>query len=111
MRNNKQLATNLIANIISFGVSFGISFFLSPYIISNVGKEALGFVSLANDFVNYIALFTIALNSMASRFITIKIHKNELEDASYYFNSLFVGFTIASVFILVISCLIISNGI
>ena len=77
MRNNKQLATNLIANIISFGVSFGISFFLSPYIISNVGKEAHGFVSLANDFVNYIALFTIALNSMASRFITIKIHKND----------------------------------
>ena len=38
MRNNKQLATNLIANIISFGVSFGISFFLSPYIISNVGS-------------------------------------------------------------------------
>lgn len=105
MRNNKQLATNLIANIISFGVSFGISFFLSPYIISNVGKEAHGFVSLANDFVNYIALFTIALNSMASRFITIKIHKNELEDASYYFNSLFVGNIFISVLLIVPSIL------
>lgn len=105
MRNHKQLTINLIANIVSFGVTFGISFFLSPYIISNVGKEAYGFVSLANDFVNYIALFTIALNSMASRFITIKIHKNELEEATYYFNSLFVGNIFISLLLVIPSVL------
>lgn len=105
MRNNKQLVINLAANIVSFGVTFGISFFLSPYVISNVGKEAHGFVSLANDFVNYIALFTIALNSMASRFITIKIHKKEIEDATYYFNSLFIGNIFISILLIVPSVL------
>ena len=91
MNGKKQLTINIFANLISFCITFGISFFLSPYIIENVGKEAYGFVALSNDFVNYIALLTIALNSMASRFITIKIHQDNFDDAIKYFNSVLIG--------------------
>lgn len=91
MKSNRQLTINIFANLISFGVTFGISFFLSPYIIANVGEEAYGFVSLSNDFVNYMTLVTIALNSMASRFISIKIHQEKYEDATKYFNSVLMG--------------------
>lgn len=73
--DNKRLAINIIANIIAFAVNFVISFFLTPYIVETVGKEAYGFVSLGNNFVNYASLITVALNSMASRFITIEIQK------------------------------------
>lgn len=56
----------------------GISFLLTPYIIDTVGKEAYGFVGIANNFVSYAKLITLALNALAMRFITIKIHENNI---------------------------------
>lgn len=69
--NTKRLLINLIASITSLVLSLTISFFLTPFVVSTVGTEAYGFVSLANNFVGYAQIFTLALNSMASRFITI----------------------------------------
>ena len=66
-------------------MSFLISFFLSPYITKALGVEANGFVTLANQFVGYISLITIALTSMASRFISINIFKKNYEEANRYF--------------------------
>lgn len=105
MKEKKQLTINILANLISFCITFGISFFLSPYIIENVGKEAYGFVSLSNDFVNYIALLTIALNSMASRFITIKIHQDKYDEAIKYFNSVLIGNIFISIVLILPSLL------
>jgi len=85
----KQTAINLIAQVIAFMVNLGVSFFLTPFIVENIGVEANGFVSLANNFVEYAQLFTVALNSMAGRFITIKIHQKKDEDANKYFTSVF----------------------
>ncbi len=83
----KQTAINLISQITAFVINFGISFFLTPYIIENIGVEANGFVTLANNFVDYAHLFIVAINSMAGRFITIKIHQKNTEDANKYFTS------------------------
>ena len=84
---NKQTGINFIAQITAFAVNLCISFFLTPYIIQNVGVEANGFVTLATTFVEYAQLFTVAINSMAGRFITIKIHQQNIEDANKYFTS------------------------
>ena len=91
---NRQLAVNLIAQIASFLVSFGISFFVTPYVTNKLGSDAYGFITLADNFVNYASLITIALNSMASRFITIKIYENKMDEANVYFNSVLIGNTI-----------------
>lgn len=88
---NRQLAVNLIAQIAAFLVSFGISFFVTPYVTDKLGEEAYGFISLADNFVNYASLVTIALNSMASRFITIKIYENKAGEANVYYNSVLIG--------------------
>lgn len=88
--NNKDLAKNMIANIISFGLNLVISFFLSSYIIESLGSEAYGFVKLSNDFIGYISLITIALNSMAVRFIMVSLNKDEKVAAKYY-NSVIVA--------------------
>jgi len=96
MPGKKQLVINLIANTLAFSISFGISFFLTPFIIKTVGSVAYGFVSLALDFLSYASLITIALNSMAGRFITIKIHQNDNEGANKYFNSVLVSNSIMS---------------
>ena len=62
---------NLVASLFQFIISMGIGFILTPYIVQNVSVEAYGFVGLTNNMVGYASLLTIALNSVAGRFITI----------------------------------------
>lgn len=94
---NKQLIINMTANIVSLVVNLGINFILTPYLIKNVGSEAYSFYPLANSFIGYTNIITVALNSMASRFITIKIHQNDIESSKVYFNSVLFGNTIIAV--------------
>lgn len=91
---NKQLAINMIANIFAFVVNVGINFFFTPYLIRTIGKEAYSFFPLSNNFIGYVNIISVALNSMASRFITIKIHENNDEEANRYFNSVLVSNTV-----------------
>lgn len=93
----KQISITIVSNIVNLIVSMGISFFLTPYIVRTVGSAAYGFVSLANQFVGYIQIIVVALNSMASRFITIKIHENDTEGAKTYFSSVFFSNLLISV--------------
>ena len=88
---NKNLLINIVTSIISLATSIGISFFLTPYIVDKIGKEAYGFIGLINNLVSYISIITIALNSMAGRFITIKIHQNNEKEANEYFNSVLIS--------------------
>ncbi len=89
--NNKKLTITLIANIAVFITNSLIGFFMTPYIVNRVGAEAYGFVSLAGSFTNYANTLMLALNSMAGRFITIEIHKKNIEQANRYFNSVLVA--------------------
>lgn len=94
MAGNRAVALNMIANTSAFVFATAISFVLTPYITKNVGIEAYGLVGLANSFVSYVTLFTAALNSMASRFIIIELHKNEFSKANEYFSSVLIANTI-----------------
>lgn len=89
--SKKIMVINFLANFLSFAISLIISFFLTPYIVKTVGAEAYGFVSLANSFVSYISLATVALNSMAGRFVTIKVHQNDMGMANKYFSSVVIA--------------------
>ncbi len=101
MENKKQLSINLIANIMSFSISIGVSFILTPFLIEHIGKEAYGFFPLANNFVTYINLLVLALNSMAARFIMLEVMKNDQYRANIYFNSVFYS-NIAMIVILAV---------
>ncbi|MBV4417260.1 lipopolysaccharide biosynthesis protein [Clostridium tyrobutyricum] len=102
MGKNKQLIVNMIASFITFGINLGIGFFLTPYIVKTVGSEAYGFVSLANNMINYATVVTIALNSVAGRFITIKVHQGKNLEANRYFTSTFISNIIFSIIIIII---------
>ena len=102
MDKNKQLAINMFSSLLTYVVTLGISFFVSPYIVENVGADAYGFIGLANNFINYASLISIALNSMASRFITIKIHQGKIDEANRYFSSVFFANTIITAILLVV---------
>ncbi len=85
----KKISLSIIVGIVTFGISLCISFFVTPIIVEKLGSEAYGFVSLANNFVSYAALITVALNSMESRFVSIEIYKKNYEKANQYFTSVF----------------------
>ena len=88
---NKALVINMISNAVAVGLHLAISFFLSPYIVAKLGVEANGFVSLASNFVGYASLISVALNSMAGRFITIKFYQDDLVEANKYYTAVTLG--------------------
>ena len=99
--NKKQLTINLIATFVAFIVGMGIQFFLTPYIVGNLGAAAYGFVGLSTNIIDYTTLLTIALNSMASRFITISYAQGKIEEANRYYSSVFFSnLILASVIVL-----------
>lgn len=89
--SDRRLVSNLFFNIISFAISACIAFFFTPYLISELGKEAFGFYPLAINIAGYSAIFTAALNSMGGRFIVMRYYDNDMDGANHYFNSVFVG--------------------
>ena len=91
MGKSKALMINAIASFITFAVGICITFFFTPYLTDVVGEEAYGFVGLGNNIINYVTILTIALNSVAGRFITIEYHKGNKEQASEYFTSVLVA--------------------
>lgn len=84
-------ALNVLTSICVLCANLIISFFLSPYIVRTIGVEANGFVTLANNFVNYANLIVTALNAMAARFITIAYVNNDHKKANFLYNSVFWG--------------------
>lgn len=87
MNEKKKTFINLIAAAIAFASGVLINFFLAPYIVKHIGVAAYGFILMANDFVSYLAIVTLAINSMASRFITIAMHQGKAQEAEEYYSS------------------------
>ena len=90
-KRNTQTLINLVSSIVTLCFSAAISFFLSPYIVKTLGEEANGFTQLANNFITYASLLTLALNSMASRFITVNYYKKDIEACKRYYSSAVIG--------------------
>lgn len=109
LNDSIQTGINIISSIVVMLTSAAVSFFLSPYIIQNVGEEANGFVQLANNFVTYATLITVALNSMASRFITIYYHKNQKQRSYVYYSSVLWGNIIIIAVLIPVSIWVVQN--
>ncbi len=102
----KQILINIIASIIAFLVQMVISFGLTPILVNSLGEDAYGFIGLANNFVTYATVFTVAINSIAGRFISIAYNKGEIEKANSYYSSLFFANAILSIVIFFLSIFI-----
>ena len=107
--NKKQFVINMTSNITAFAVNVIMSFFLTPYLIKILGKEAYSFYPLANNFVEYANIFAIAFNSVASRYVSIEIHRGNTEKANKYFNSILFSNIIIGLICALFSLVIIWN--
>lgn len=103
---NKQVALNILVNFLSVAVSLVVSFMLTPYIVANIGKEAYSFVPISNNFVEYMMILTVAMTAVTSRFVTVSIHRENMEKANaYYSTSFFTNLGIA-LFVLILGLLL-----
>ena len=82
---------NLTSSLVVFALNLVIQFFFSPYIVRELGAEANGFITLANNFITYASLLTSALNSMSGRFISMAYHRKDPEKANRYYTASFAG--------------------
>ena len=86
--SKKKIGLNLISNIVSFGTQIVLSFFLTPFLIKSLGKDLYSFYPIATNIVTYMTIVTTALNTMAARFITVSLVRNNIDDAKRYFSTL-----------------------
>lgn len=107
MKQNRTLI-NLIATAVAFVSSVLINFMLTPFIVRHIGVEAYGFVAMANDFVAYISIAAMAINSMSGRFIAIAMHQERLAEAKAYYASTVIANLVLSIVLLAISMPIIA---
>ncbi len=86
-----RIIRTIFVTFAAFGVNFLIIQLLTPVITDGVGTDAYGFVSLAKNVAGYAGYITVALNSHASRFISVEFHNQRLDKANVYFSSIFWG--------------------
>lgn len=107
--NNRTLLINMAASVVVFLVQLVMSFWVTPYVIEKLGESAYGFITLALNFTEYATLLTVAINSMASRFISISYNRGKYDEANEYFSSVFWFNIILSVIILIFSIFLVWN--
>lgn len=84
----KQITVNMFFSVLVFALNLVISFCLTPYVTRHFGTEAYGFVKMADDFTSYAALLSVALNSMAIRFLMLEKERGNTVQAQKYFSSI-----------------------
>jgi O-antigen/teichoic acid export membrane protein len=102
-------AFNMASAIVTFVVQMAVSFFLSSYLVATVGEAATGYSKLANDFVSYASLITLAFNSMGQRFISAAYHKGESRDAAAYYSTLVVCNAVVCLAFLPVAAVVLAN--
>jgi len=105
----KRLFRTMLVTGSAFTVNYLINLFLTPFITSNVGTAAYGYVSLAKNLAQYATIITLALNSFAARHIAVAYHNRDLKTANIYFSSTFFGDVVLGVLILCVSLFCIAS--
>lgn len=106
---NKRLSVNLIANLMSYAIATALSFVVTPLLVNHLGKEIYGFYGIANNFVNFITIISGALNSMASKYITVELVKGNKKKAREYYTSIFFSNVVLCLFLTPFLVLLVFN--
>ncbi len=96
-----SMLKNIVFRIASMCITFAVTIMITSIVVTKLGDEMYGFYSLANDFVSYAAILSVALNSMSGRYITISYYEHNITDVNKFFNSiLFSNVILSSVLVL-----------
>lgn len=104
---NKQIAKNIIFQMFSFGINMAISLLFTPYLIKTLGNEVYGFFPLTNNIIGYSSIISIAITSMAGRFIIMQLYNGDKYKAQVYFNSVIAANIVLSIFFTFIATILV----
>lgn len=79
-----QVTKNLIYNLISLFINILIAILYTPYLVSSLGIIAYGVLPLALLINQYISILATSLTGSLTRFYSISIQENNLNNASSY---------------------------
>lgn len=106
-KRSGKMITSVIWNGVASCLNLVLGMIVTPLVTNNIGIEACGYVSLAGNFVSYVTILTTALNSYATRYISIEYHKKNLEESKKYFNSvLFTNLIAGSIILAALLCMV-----
>ena len=103
----KKKALNIIGVFLLVAINTLINFLLTPFITENLGVEANGYITLANNFITFFALVSAAFNSMAGRFILVAHYQNDSTAARGYYSSVYFGNIVIAIVLAVPACAIV----
>ena len=106
----KDFILNLSAQLAVLLSNLIINFILTPYVVNKLGEAAYGFIGLINNFVSYITVVTVALNTLAGRYITLSYHKKDIKRSEEYFASVFYANIFLSFIVILSSVVLIFNA-
>lgn len=85
----KFLYKNIAISLIYYFLTVVAGLYITKLLIAQLGIQLYGFFPIANNISNYLVIISMAINSMAARFISVSIAKKEYEKANQYYSSLF----------------------
>lgn len=97
-----KLSLNIITNISNLLLTISIGIFIVPFLIHNLGIDFYGVIPLANYFLQYVTLSTMALNSAVGRYITIALESDQFEASNQIFNTALFGNILIVTFLILI---------
>ncbi len=109
MKSFSKTNINMIVGIINCFVSALQSLWYVPYITRRLGEEGYGYISVINSFINILSIFTLAITSMSTRFISVELQKDNKNRANDYFNSIFFSLLSFSSLIIIASIFVSNN--
>lgn len=105
----RQTALNLATGIGALATQMLTGFFLSSFVVAHMGEAANGFTQLANNFVTYAQLLTLAFNSMGARFMSVSYHRGEHDKVRAYYSTMVACNIVAVAVLLLPAALVVVN--
>ncbi len=96
--SNKKLVKNTFYNLMGYSVPLIFAFFFIPLLISGLGKERFGLLSLSWVMIGYFSFFDFGIGKSVTKVISEKIGNRESQDIpKIFWNSLSFLFWISVV--------------
>ena len=99
------MTSNLLFSLASVAASAVSSLLLVPLYSTYMGLDAYGYVALGLTFVNVSTVLSLAITSMASRYIVVTLNKDPSR-ANQYFSSIAVSCVAVATVIMGVSLLV-----
>jgi O-antigen/teichoic acid export membrane protein len=101
-----SIALNTVSNWLSLAINTFISFLLTPYIISNLGKEGYGIWVLVLSVVGYYGLLDMGLPSATLRYIARYAGQKDNVSVNKIVNTSLFIFILMGAFVIIVSILL-----